>query len=81
MRTRWAEAWADWLKPGGELVTLMFPVEEEGRQGPPWPVPQQLYEALLMAQGRFRCCHLCLSHSVPLVCILLILRQSLKGVK
>ena len=53
MRTRWAEAWARWLKPGGELVTLMFPVEEEGRQGPPWPVPVQLYKSVLTPQGRF----------------------------
>lgn len=51
MRQKWAEAWAQWLTPGGELVTLMFPVEAEGRQGPPWPVPLQLYEDTLRPAG------------------------------
>ena len=50
-REQWAETWGRWLKPGGELVTLMFPVEPEGREGPPWPVPLQLYDQLLPPQG------------------------------
>ncbi len=51
MRKKWAEAWSSWLQPGSELVTLMFPVEAEGRKGPPWPVPTQLYDDMLTPQG------------------------------
>ena len=51
MRQKWAEAWAQWLAPGGELVTLMYPVEAEGREGPPWPVPVQLYDDTLRPAG------------------------------
>ena len=52
-RQRWAEAWQQWLVPGGELVTVMFPVEPEGREGPPWPVPTQLYDDTLSPAGNF----------------------------
>ena len=51
MRQKWAEAWSQWLAPGGELITLMFPVEPEGREGPPWPVPLQLYDDTLTSAG------------------------------
>ena len=51
MRQKWAETWFKWLTPGGELVTLMFPVEPEGREGPPWPVPTQLYDNTLKPAG------------------------------
>lgn len=51
VRKQWAETWAKWLQPGGQLVTLMFPVEPEGREGPPWPVPLELYQELLPPQG------------------------------
>ncbi|DBA92759.1 TPA: hypothetical protein ACH3X1_002954 [Trebouxia sp. C0004] len=51
MRKKWAQAWSSWLQPGGELVTLMFPVEAEGREGPPWPVPVQLYDDTLKLEG------------------------------
>ena len=52
VRQQWAATWARWLQPGGQLVTLMFPVEPEGREGPPWPVPLELYQNLLPPQGR-----------------------------
>lgn len=51
MRQKWAETWFKWLTLGGELVTLMFPVEPEGREGPPWPVPTQLYDDMLKPAG------------------------------
>ena len=51
VRKQWAQTWARWLQPGGQLVTLMFPVEPEGREGPPWPVPLELYQELLPPQG------------------------------
>lgn len=51
MRKKWARAWSSWLQPGGELVTLMFPVESEGREGPPWPVPVELYDDTLTLEG------------------------------
>lgn len=43
VRGEWGRAWSQWLKPGSTLVTLMFPVEPEGREGPPWPVSVDLY--------------------------------------
>ncbi|DBA66412.1 TPA: hypothetical protein ACH3X2_002391 [Trebouxia sp. C0005] len=51
MRRKWAQTWSSWLRPGGELVTLMFPVESEGREGPPWPVPVELYDDMLKPEG------------------------------
>jgi hypothetical protein len=53
MRQSWAEGWAGALKPGGELVTLLFPVDPalEGVQGPPWPVTPELYRELLSGEG------------------------------
>ena len=51
MRRKWAEAWSQWLAPGGELVTVMFPVEPEVREGPPWPVPLQMYDDTLSPAG------------------------------
>lgn len=55
MRQKWAQAWAKHLKPGGELVTLIFPVDpaREGVTGPPWAVTPELYTGLL--QGLFDC--------------------------
>ncbi len=51
MRKKWAQTWSSWLQPGGELVTLMFPVESQGREGPPWPVPVELYDDTLKPEG------------------------------
>lgn len=55
MRTAWAEAWARQLKPGGELVTLVYPVDPtmDPGQGPPWPVTPDLYRRLLLDSGLF----------------------------
>lgn len=53
MRKKWAQAWSSWLQPGGEVVTLMFPVESEGREGPPWPVPVELYDDTLKLEGLY----------------------------
>lgn len=67
MRAGWAPAWARLLKPGGELITLMFPlppapgtaaetaggggVGETKEEGPPWPLTPQLYRELLLPNG------------------------------
>lgn len=67
MRQRWAEAWSQWLAPGGELVTVMFPVEPEGREGPPWPVPLQLYDDTLSPAGGKRASIYSSSESVVLL--------------
>jgi hypothetical protein len=52
-RRAWAEAWARHLAPGGELVTLIFPVDPgaDPDAGPPFPVTPELYESLLLAAG------------------------------
>ena len=51
MHKSWAQAWARNLRPGGTLVTLMFPLEPVGRSGPPWPVQEEAYAAVLEAAG------------------------------
>eukprot|EP00746_Dinoflagellata_sp_MGD_P132144 gnl/MRDRNA2_/MRDRNA2_65866_c0_seq2.p1 gnl/MRDRNA2_/MRDRNA2_65866_c0~~gnl/MRDRNA2_/MRDRNA2_65866_c0_seq2.p1 ORF type:complete len:256 (+),score=55.62 gnl/MRDRNA2_/MRDRNA2_65866_c0_seq2:74-841(+) len=49
-RKQWASSWARTLKPGGELVTLMYPVtKKEG--GPPYAVTAELYRELLGQVG------------------------------
>ncbi|KAK9817695.1 hypothetical protein WJX72_000782 [[Myrmecia] bisecta] len=53
MRSKWAETWAKLLRPGGQLITLMFPIDplRDPSQGPPWPLTVELYSQLLTAQG------------------------------
>ncbi len=54
MRGRWAEAWGRQIKPGGELVTLMFPIDASmpRDQGPPFPLTPELYAELLSPHGK-----------------------------
>jgi len=52
MREDWAKAWARHMKPGGKLITLIFPVEPEPRDGgPPWYVHPDMYTQVLTANG------------------------------
>ena len=57
MRARWAPAWARLIRPGGELVTLMFPLPPADggaampEPGPPWPLTPELYRDLLLTNG------------------------------
>lgn len=54
MRQDWARAWADLIAPGGELVTLIFPIGGNpagAPQNPPWPVTPELYQELLLPAG------------------------------
>lgn len=53
MRSAWAAGWARHLAKGGELVTLVFPVDptRDRMQGPPYPVTPELYTELLTAVG------------------------------
>lgn len=47
-RTRWAERVDELLAPGGELVTLIFPVvDEDPAEGPPYPMSPELVRDLL----------------------------------
>jgi len=52
-RMDWAAAWARLLRPGGTLVTLLFPVDPaaDPQHGPPYPVSEQLYRGLLQPAG------------------------------
>jgi hypothetical protein len=46
MRKDWGLRWKGLLKPGGLLITLIFPVIDPERQtmtGPPWPVTPEMY--------------------------------------
>jgi hypothetical protein len=53
MRTAWAEGWAQLLHAGGELVTMVYPVDpsRDANRGPPWPVTPELYKQLLPPAG------------------------------
>lgn len=51
MHHLWARSWAATIKPGGELITLMFPIAEQmtmSDTGPPWPLTVELYSQLLL---------------------------------
>lgn len=51
MRASWAQAWARNLRSDGTLVSLIFPLEEDGREGPPWPVQKEAYSRALEPEG------------------------------
>eukprot|EP00775_Hariotina_reticulata_P004714 gene4714-4964_t len=54
MRAAWAESWARLIRPGGELITLIFPIGGNppgAPQNPPWPVTPELYQELLLPAG------------------------------
>ena len=53
-RPEWAAAWAAALRPGGTLVTLIFPDDGDanpGRVGPPWPSSPADVKAALAGAG------------------------------
>jgi hypothetical protein len=59
MRKDWAANWARLLKPGGELLTMIYPIDpsrdvSKGYTGPPWPVTPELYTELLLPAGEGR---------------------------
>jgi SAM-dependent methyltransferase len=51
MRRDWAQAWSRLLAPGGELITLIFPVGPGFVGNPPWQVSPELYQELLLPAG------------------------------
>lgn len=52
-RKAWAQRWRALIKPGGQLATLIFPVDpsRDKDQGPPFPVTPELYTELLTPEG------------------------------
>ena len=52
-RKAWAQRYRTLIKPGGQLATLMFPVDasRDREQGPPFPVTPELYSELLTPEG------------------------------
>lgn len=79
MRQTWAANWARLVRPGGTLVTLIFPVVPEGsiQEGPPFPGLSRLHQrhqrpflepaaicVLLMLGGHGRLCPSCPCHLV-----------------
>jgi len=53
VREDWAEHMARLVKPGGLLMTLIFPINpaRPANEGPPFPVTLDLLEELLVARG------------------------------
>lgn len=52
-RQQWASSWAAALRPGGTLITLIFPIDPaaDPAVGPPFPVSPELYQQLLVPAG------------------------------
>ncbi|CAK0786945.1 hypothetical protein CVIRNUC_010159 [Coccomyxa viridis] len=52
-RKKWAQRYAQLIKPGGQLATLIFPVDasKDRNHGPPFPVTPELYADLLEPLG------------------------------
>lgn len=46
MRPSWAEKMPSLLRPGGYLLTLMYPISDH-QGGPPFAVSEELYHELL----------------------------------
>lgn len=54
MRANWGPSWYRILRPGGLLITLIFPVDPSmENKGPPWPVTPELYKELLLKNEGF----------------------------
>eukprot|EP00884_Botryococcus_braunii_P018800 jgi/Botrbrau1/5603/Bobra.97_2s0026.2 len=51
MRRDWAKVWGSLIKPSGQLIAQLFPLEAPGREGPPWPLQPELYDDLLIPEG------------------------------
>ncbi len=50
-REAWAKTMKRLLKPGGELVTLIYPIGKQDPSGPPYPMTTELVRGLLEPQG------------------------------
>jgi SAM-dependent methyltransferase len=55
-RSEWGARMGDLVKPGGKLLTLVFPIDEANAfnpeaKGPPFPVSIAAYEKVLLANG------------------------------
>lgn len=51
MRMSWALKMSELVKPGGELLTLIFPISEEREGGPPFRVSLEVVKDLLEPAG------------------------------
>ena len=47
LRNSWASTYARLSHPGSTLITLQFPLNDEGETGPPYSLSEKLYEELL----------------------------------
>eukprot|EP01025_Chloroclados_australasicus_P053019 TRINITY_DN6200_c0_g3_i1.p1 TRINITY_DN6200_c0_g3~~TRINITY_DN6200_c0_g3_i1.p1 ORF type:complete len:262 (+),score=28.54 TRINITY_DN6200_c0_g3_i1:22-786(+) len=54
LREQWSKTWFQLIKPGGELVTLIYPNDPARNPGPPWYVNPEEVRKLLIAAG-FEC--------------------------
>eukprot|EP00282_Hemiselmis_andersenii_P008852 CAMPEP_0114138500 /NCGR_PEP_ID=MMETSP0043_2-20121206/16354_1 /TAXON_ID=464988 /ORGANISM="Hemiselmis andersenii, Strain CCMP644" /LENGTH=213 /DNA_ID=CAMNT_0001232471 /DNA_START=125 /DNA_END=766 /DNA_ORIENTATION=+ len=50
-RSAWAETHKRLIKPGGELVTLIYPIRPKDDNGPPYAMDTELVRGLLEPQG------------------------------
>eukprot|EP01025_Chloroclados_australasicus_P012309 TRINITY_DN1565_c2_g1_i1.p2 TRINITY_DN1565_c2_g1~~TRINITY_DN1565_c2_g1_i1.p2 ORF type:complete len:221 (-),score=24.48 TRINITY_DN1565_c2_g1_i1:252-914(-) len=53
-RAQWSETWFELIKPGGELVTLIYPNDPKRNPGPPWYANPNVIRRLLLDAG-FQC--------------------------
>eukprot|EP01024_Parvocaulis_polyphysoides_P018391 TRINITY_DN18155_c0_g1_i1.p1 TRINITY_DN18155_c0_g1~~TRINITY_DN18155_c0_g1_i1.p1 ORF type:complete len:221 (-),score=39.14 TRINITY_DN18155_c0_g1_i1:431-1093(-) len=54
LRKQWSETWFELIKPGGELITLIYPNDPKRWPGPPWYVTPEDAKTLLTEAG-FQC--------------------------
>ena len=51
MREDWARGWKAQLRPGGKLITLIFPTDASFAANPPWHINPDLCKELLLPLG------------------------------
>ena len=48
LRSRWAERYAELIRPGGVLITLQWPLDGDRQGGPPYSLSPKIYDDLLL---------------------------------
>lgn len=51
MREDWARGWKAQLRPGGKLITLIFPTDASFAANPPWHITPDVCKELLLPLG------------------------------
>jgi len=55
LRQLWTEKMSKLLKPGGTLMTVIFPIGGEENKGPPFTLSLEEVKHLCVSEGKFEC--------------------------